>query len=245
MKADSQTTLREIVLEYRQAARVFESFGIDYCCGGKRTLEQACRQSNVAVETVLEVLRRPAAAEEGLDERWTSKSLRELADHIVLRHHVFVRQESPRLAELLKKVRGRHETAHPGLSRLEERFTELASELVLHMFKEEQILFPLIKRLEESTQGPGGDGTSFRGIEFPIQRMMAEHDDAGEALSAIRSLTDAFHPPADACPSFRALYEGLEEFERDLHTHIHLENNILFSRAAEMAGGRENGNVVR
>jgi regulator of cell morphogenesis and NO signaling len=114
------------------------------------------------------------------------------------------------------------------------------------MHKEEQVLFPLIKRLEGARRTDGVDGTSFRGIEFPIQRMMAEHDDAGEALRGIRSLTTALQPPVDACPSFRALYQGLEEFEQDLHHHIHLENNILFPRAVEMARtDEEDRNVVR
>jgi regulator of cell morphogenesis and NO signaling len=246
MKADSKTTVREITPDYPQAARVFESFGIDYCCGGKRPLEEACRQANVAVDTVLAALRRPLAAEEVLDGPWTSAALGDLADHIVLKHHAFVRQESPRLAQLLQEVRRRHETAHPELRRVDELFGALASELALHMLKEEQILFPMIKRLDEAWRADGADEASFRRIEFPIQRIMAEHDDAGEALSGIRSATTAFQPPADACPSFRALYQGLEEFERDLHRHIHLENNILFPRAVEMAKtDQEYGNAVR
>ena len=240
-----RTTVRDIVLENPQAARVFESFGIDYCCGGNRPLDEACRLANAAVETVLEVLRRPVTVEEVLDGRWNSASLEELADHIIETHHAFVRRESPRLADLLQKVRGRHATIHPELGRLEELFAGLASELADHMLKEEGILFPMIKRLEEATRADGAVGASFRGIEFPIQRMMAEHDDAGEALTGIHSLTAAFQPPADACTSFRALYQGLEEFERDLHRHIHLENNILFPRAVEMTRtAQENGSVV-
>jgi regulator of cell morphogenesis and NO signaling len=245
MNLASQTTVRDIVLENPQAPRVFESFGIDYCCGGKRPLDEACRQANVAVDTVLEMLRRPVPVEEVLDDRWNSASLKKLADHIVETHHAFVRRESPRLTGLLEKVRGRHATTHPELCRVEELFDGLASELADHMLKEERILFPMIKRLEEATRADGANGASFRGIEFPIQRMIAEHDDAGEALTRIHSLTAAFQPPADACTSFRALYQGLEEFERDLHRHIHLENNILFPRAVEMTRTvQENGSVV-
>jgi len=243
INVDSQTTVRDIVLENPQAAQVFESFGIDYCCGGKRPLEQACRQANVTVDTVLEVLRRPAA-EEISDDRWNTASLGELADHIAGAHHAFVREQSPRLTALAQKVRARHGTSHPELSRIEEVFGELASELVLHMLKEEQVLFPTIKRLE--TTRSTGEGMGFCGIEFPIQRMMAEHDDAAEALSAIRSLTSAFQPPAEACASFRALYQGLADFERDLHRHTHLENNILFPRALEMTNAvQESGCVAR
>jgi regulator of cell morphogenesis and NO signaling len=246
MNLASETTVRDIALENPQAARVFEFFGIDYCCGGRRPLDEACRQANVSVDTVLEVLRRPAPVEEGLDDRWNSASLAKLADHIVETHHAYVRRESPRLTDLLEKVRSRHATAHPELRRIQELFHGLASELADHMLKEERVLFPMIKRLEEARQVDEAGGASFRGIEFPIQRMMAEHNDAGEALSGIHSLTAAFQPPADACPSFRALYRGLEEFERDLHRHIHLENNILFPRAMEMTRTvQENCSVAR
>jgi regulator of cell morphogenesis and NO signaling len=246
MNLAPQTTVRDIVLENPQAALVFESFGIDYCCGGKRPLDEACRQANVALDMVLEVLRRLRPVEEVLDDRWNSASLEKLADHIVETHHAFVRRESPRLTDLLQKVRRRHATTHPELCRIEELFDGLASELADHMLKEERVLFPMIKRLEEATRGDGAVGASFRGIEFPIQRMMAEHDDAGEALTGIHSLTAAFHLPADACPSFRALYQGLAEFERDLHRPIHLENNILFPRAVEMIKTvQENCSAVR
>jgi regulator of cell morphogenesis and NO signaling len=245
MKLASQTTVRDIVLENPQAARVFESFGIDDCCGGKRPLDEACRQANVALDMVLEVLRRSRPVEEVLHDCWNSVSLEKLADHIVETHHAFVRRESPRLTDLLQKVRRRHATTHPELCRVEELFDGLASELANHMLKEERALFPMIKRLEEATRGDGAVGASFRGIEFPIQRMMAEHDDAGEALTGIHSLTAAFQAPADACPRFRALYQGLAEFEQDLHRHIHLENSILFPRAVEVTKTvQENCSVV-
>jgi regulator of cell morphogenesis and NO signaling len=140
------------------------------------------------------------------------------------------------LAELLGKVKAKHEGNHPELNRLEQLFRALASELKLHMLKEEQVLFPMIRQLEQTSREEDADTSDFAGITFPMERMISEHEDAGGILQEIRSLAGAFQAPADACPSFRALYQGLEEFERDLHQHIHLENNILFPRVRRLAG---------
>ncbi|PWU07973.1 MAG: iron-sulfur cluster repair di-iron protein [Terriglobia bacterium] len=224
MNASSQTTVREIVQEFPQAVRLFESAGIDYCCGGKRTLAEACQRGGIAVETVLDLLQQPTETGEARTDRWTSAELPELVDYIVQTHHAFVRRESPRLTELLTKVQAKHGTNHPELSEIAALFAALTRELSLHMRKEEQALFPLLK---------DRSGAGSHWVEFPIRQMMAEHEDAGDALAGIRSLSGGFEIPADACLSFAALYQGLEEFERDLHRHIHLENNILFPRALE------------
>jgi len=236
MAVELETTVRDIALEDPHAVRVFETFGIDYCCGGGHSLEEACRRANVAIDAVREALRRPVGAEDDAARNWAAASLEELTDHIVARHHTFVRRETARLVELLGKVKAKHEANHPELNRIEQLFQALASELKLHMRKEEQVLFPMVGQLEEASRERGADTAAFGGIAFPIGRMISEHEDAGGVLRSIRSLTGAFQAPADACPSFRALYQGLEEFERDLHQHIHLENNILFPRAARMAG---------
>ena len=238
MSVELEATVRHIAVERPQRVRAFESFGIDYCFGGMQSLEDACRQANVAVAEVRDALERPPEAEMGAGEDWTTASLEELSDHIVKRHHTFVRQETARLLELLAKVGAKHKTNHPELDRLEELFRALASELKLHMMKEEQVLFPMIRQLEQASRDEAADIAGFAGIMFPMERMISEHEDAGGILDEIRSLTGSFEPPADACPSFRALYQELEEFERDLYRHIHLEDNILFPRAARMAGIR-------
>jgi len=236
MSVALETTVRDIALENPHAVRVFESFGIDYCCGGGHSLEEACRQANVDAEALREALRRPADADDEAGRNWAAASLEELTDHIVSRHHTFVRRETARLTELLGKVKAKHMANHPELKPIDESFQALASELKLHMRKEEQVLFPMIGQLEEASREEDADTAAFAGIAFPIERMISEHEDAGEVLRSIRSQTGGFQAPADACPSFRALYQGLEEFERDLHRHIHLENNILFPRAARLAG---------
>ena len=238
MSVALETTVRDIALENPHAVRVFESFGIDYCCGGGHSLEEACRQANVDADALREALGRPADAEDDAGGNWATAALEELTCHIVSRHHTFVRRETARLIELLGKVRAKHLANHPELNQLAESFQALASELKLHMLKEEQVLFPMIQQLEEASREEDADTAAFAGIAFPIERMTSEHEDAGEILRSIRSQTGAFQPPPDARPSFRALYQGLEEFERDLHQHIHLENNILFPRAARLTGIR-------
>jgi regulator of cell morphogenesis and NO signaling len=153
---------------------------------------------------------------------------------------VFVRRETPRLGALLAKAVARHATAHPELKRIEELFVAIGQELSTHLMKEEQILFPYIQRMEQSIQAGGEVPPPFFGsVRRPIANMIAEHDDAGALLSQIRSLTNDYIAPADACPTLLALYRGLEEFERDLHHHVHLENNILFPKAVEMEGKNE------
>ena len=236
MSVELETTVRDIAVEYPQTVRVFESFGIDYCCGGEQSLEGACRRASVSVAEVREALELAFEAETDAGEDWTAASLEVLTGHIVTRHHTFVRGKTVRLAELLGKVKAKHEGNHPELNRLEQLFRALASELKLHMLKEEQVLFPMIRQLEQTSREEDADTSDFAGITFPMERMISEHEDAGGILQEIRSLAGAFQAPADACPSFRALYQGLEEFERDLHQHIHLENNILFPRVRRLAG---------
>lgn len=232
MEPNTNTTVRSIVLENPKAFRVFEAYRIDYCCGGERPLGEACRNANVAVETVLNELGRTTAAE-AASEDWSKASLAALADHIIEKHHGSVRRESARLAELSQKVKAHHLERHPELNRVGELFEALSSELAMHMMKEEQVLFPMIKRLEQATRNGAAAGAGFCSMEFPVRQMMLEHDDAGELLHGIRKQTSEFQAPPDACPSFRALYQGLKDFELDLHQHIHLENNILFPRALE------------
>jgi regulator of cell morphogenesis and NO signaling len=236
MSLDLETTVRDIAKKYPQAVRVFESFGIDYCCGGMQSLDEACRRAFISVAQVREALERSPESQDDTGADWAAASLAELTDHIVARHHTFVRQETARLTELLGKVKAKHESNHPEMNRLEELFRALASELKLHMRKEEQVLFPMIRHLEQASREQDSEMADFAGIVFPIERMISEHEDAGGILREIRTLTRSFEPPADACTSFCALYHGLEKFERDLHRHIHLENNILFPRAASMAG---------
>jgi regulator of cell morphogenesis and NO signaling len=236
MTPNSNQTVREIAINNPATVRIFETLGIDYCCGGKRSLQEACDRANVQMARALELLAdakpEPVSSEEN---RWVNASFLALTEHIVARHHHYVRQEAPRLETLLDKVVSRHGEAHPELLSIRELFSALAQELFAHMLKEEHVLFPFLARMEAAeragTPPPSG---CFESVGVPIARMLADHDDAGELTSRIRAISSNFEAPDGACPSYRGLHHGLQEFEQDLHHHIHLENNILFPRALEM-----------
>ena len=231
-----EKTVREIATENPSSIRVFESLGIDYCCGGKRSLTDACARADIDIDGVLILLakadRDSQAPESG---EWNARPLRDLIAHIVEQHHGFVRQETPRIESLLSKVAAKHGPAHPEIAQIEQLFTAIGQELSTHMLKEEQVLFPYIERMEQAVlNGTPVPPAFFGSVKRPIANMIADHDDAGALLAQIRELSNAYTAPGGACPTFLALYRGLQEFERDLHRHVHLENNILFPRAVEM-----------
>ena len=236
MQTTIEKTVREIALENPSSIRVFESLGIDYCCGGKRPLSDACSHARVDLDRVVELLesaKRDLQAPEAGE--WREKPLHELIEHIVAKHHGYVRQEGPRIQGMLTKVLAKHGGAHPEIAKINELFTAIVQELSTHMLKEEQVLFPYIHRMEQALQaGMPVPAALFGTVKRPIANMVADHDDAGALLAQIRDLSGGFRIPAGACPTFVGLYSGLEAFERDLHHHVHLENNILFPRAIEM-----------
>jgi len=235
MAITAETPVREIAAGQPAAVRVFERAGIDFCCGGGRKLQDACAASNANLEEVLAQLEAVAGSSDGPSKNWQSATLGELIRHIVESHHVYVREESPRLQALVEKVLSKHGDTHPELADVRQQFAELRTDLAHHMLKEEQVLFPYIERMETSVRNGDGVPTPFFGtVRNPVQAMMNEHDRAGELLKQIRVLTNDFQPPAGACPTYCAMLAGLEDFERDLHQHVHLENNILFPRAVRM-----------
>ncbi len=226
---DPMTTVGELVAENPRRARVCERFGIDYCCGGKVPLREACAAGGIDVEQIVQALAQAdagAATAGGTD--WRSASLAELSANIVDTHHAYLRRELPRLAQMTAKVREVHEARHPELQEVQEVYVGLRAELELHMMKEEQVLFPLIRTMEANGVVAAAHCGSVRN---PIRVMEHEHDTAGTALLRLRTLTNGYAAPADGCNTYRALVSGLAELEADLHKHIHKENNILFPRA--------------
>src|SRR5689334_2672268 len=207
-------TVREIVLETPHAARVFESLGVDYCCGGNRPLDEACAAAHLSVDEVVRALEEAAKSPSAPQKEWPAESLGALIDHIQSTHHVFTRSELTRIRALLDKVCGVHGKNHPELNEVREVFLALAQELTTHLMKEEMVLFPYIGRMEESVlQKEPVLPAPFGTVENPIHAMMQEHDTAGDALRRIRELTHSFTAPEDACVSYRMLYEALKGFE--------------------------------
>jgi len=201
-------TLADVVTEEPGAARVLEGFGLDYCCGGRRTLADACGREGVDPNRVLDALGDLAP---GPEPDWAQMAPEELVDHLETTHHAYLHAELPRLHALVDKVTGVHGVRHAELVDVRAAFAALRDDLEPHLQKEERILFPLIRELAT-----------------PISVMLAEHDRAGELLATLRRMTDGYQPPADGCASYRALYAGLAELEADIHLHVHKENNLLF-----------------
>ena len=235
---DTSKTVREYAVEVPQAVRVFEKLGIDYCCGGGKSLSEACAQIKVPVEEVLNHLKTSTTTETKAASDWAEAELSDLVDHIIGKHHAYVKQELPRLDLLLNKVAGKHSEKHPELKRVQIVFGTMRDELNSHLMKEEQILFPYIKELQLSS-GNGSRRSMFGSVRNPIHMMEIEHDAAGDALRELREITGEYIAPEEGCFSYKTLYRGLAEFEADLHQHIHLENNILFPRAIELEGQRK------
>ena len=219
MEIQKNTPVGKIASEHPAATRVFHRFGIDFCCGGGKSIEVACTKRGVDTTIVLDALREELKDPDPDATDWNTADLADLIGHILTAYHRPLQSELPRLDAMTKKVASVHHDKDARLEQLRDLFTDLNNELTSHMMKEEQILFPMILQ---------GQGASAGG---PISVMEHEHDSAGATLRKMRALTDNFEPPAEACNTWRAMFHGLKELERELHLHIHLENNILFPRA--------------
>ncbi|MBS1825805.1 MAG: iron-sulfur cluster repair di-iron protein [Acidobacteria bacterium] len=240
MAIAQQQTVAEIAANSLAAVRVFEKWGIDYCCGGKRPLADVCRDKGFdprAVEAELDVAQAGSPAPE-VD--WNEAPLTDLVAHIVATHHAYLNRELPAIAVRLEKVyRVYNQRYGPTLTGLPEVFAALRAELETHMRKEEMVLFPAVAAYETAVRnGAPLPASCFGTVANPIRMMEAEHESAGQALAQIREITKDFELPGYACVTFRALMSGLAELEADLHLHIHLENNILFPRAIRLEASR-------
>jgi regulator of cell morphogenesis and NO signaling len=235
MNLSSETQVKEIALSNPGARHILEDAGIDYCCGGGKSLQEACLKANVPEAEILFRLRQNSEQVSPSESRWRSAPLAELTKHIRERHHQYVRDSIPRLRALLARIREKHGSKHRELCEIEKLFGDIAREMLMHMQKEEQILFPFIDALEHAANDDRSiEPPFFQTVKNPIHAMMKDHDSAGELMRQIRTASDEYGAPVDACTSYKAAYQGLEEFEKDLHLHVHLENNILFPRAADL-----------
>lgn len=220
----------ELARETPGLGRLFDQLGIDFCCGGRKTLRDACTARGLDVHTVAALLATaPLLPAQCPDTR--TMTLASLVDHIVSTHHAYTREELPRLSQWIDKVAAAHGTWDGRLIELSATFREFHSGLAEHMVKEEHVLFPMIVQMEQSGLVPMPHCGS---IENPIQVMEAEHDNAGHALARMRELTDGYTPPAHACNTYRTMLDALARLERDIHQHVHEENNVLFPRASDL-----------
>lgn len=227
-------TVADVVTENIKAAHVFKKYGIDFCCGGGVSIKKACEKAEidpVLVET--EILNLENIKDRALD--FNSWKLDFLTDHIINVHHGYVEESSPLLLQYSQRVNHVHGHHYTELAEIESLVKQVVQELAAHMKKEELILFPFIKKLvkaeREDTEVPP---IHFGTVENPIKMMEAEHEEAGEILRKIAKLSNNFTPPQGACNTYKAFYSKLEEFEQDLHQHVHLENNILFPKALKL-----------
>jgi regulator of cell morphogenesis and NO signaling len=220
-------TVGEIVAGNPSQARVFQAFGIDFCCQGGRTLREACTLKGVGLESVIEQLEAAAASKTAPEDNPALLPPVELIEHIVDKHHAYLRAELPRIHAMADRVAKVHGGHTPSLVEVFQIFCEMAEELDGHMMKEEQVLFPAIQAL--------CIGNSVMPLDGPVACMLQEHDDAGSALARLRECTNGFTPPPEACNTYRALFAGLAELEEDLHRHIHLENSVLFPQALALS----------
>lgn len=230
-----ETPLSQAVNENPQIVPILEDLGLDFCCGGAQTLAEACRGKGLDPKTVVAMLGAVGRAERapsGFDERIVGLSTSEMTHHIERTHHAFLHAAVPRLRREMDAVLHAHGAKHPELRELRSIMLGFFDEIQQHMAKEEQILFPMIRGMAE----PGSGGGAFHcgGVEGPIHVMREEHDAAGRAMARMRSLGKGYQVPADACETWKALYRGLDELERDMHVHVHTENNLLFPRALSM-----------
>lgn len=235
MQFTEKDIVGQIVAQDYRAADVFNSYGIDFCCRGNRSLEEVAQHNNIEVGELVGKLN-SIQSNTGNDQvDYQSWELDLLADYIEKKHHRFTRRRIPEIEQYLNKIVQVHGDRHPELAEIATHFQATKREMTEHMEKEESILFPHIRSMiEAELDRKPLESAEFGSVDNPIQEMMEEHDHEGIRFREISALSNGYTPPADACNTYRVTYQLLKEFEQDLHLHIHLENNILFPKAAEM-----------
>ncbi len=230
----TEPTIGEMVANDYRKAEVFKRFGIDFCCGGKELLDKTCNKRGIDLAEVKQALNELDEIPQ-VSHDYHNWELDVLSDYITEKHHKYVNQALPLLDEFSTKVAKVHGNSHPELIEIDSLYRAIANELPIHMDKEESILFPYIRQMAMAKRNnellaPSPFGT----IRNPINMMEMEHDSAGGNMQAIRELSNGYNPPEEACNTYRVLYGKLQEFENDLHQHIHLENNILFPKSINL-----------
>jgi regulator of cell morphogenesis and NO signaling len=235
MEIRYETRVADIATEYPATVRVFQKYGIDFCCGGKRPVGQVCGEKKVGLAQLRRELDVAAAGAELNVVSWHTWSIAQVVNGIIERYHRPLDEELPRLSQMMRKVLAVHGDRHKELAEVSATFGAIRNELRLHMLKEEEMLFPYVVSIEAASLGGGTPGDARTApIGGSVAAMEEEHQAIGQRLAALRELTGGYRPPADACNTFRGLYHGLEALEHSVHEHVHVENNILFPRAARV-----------
>lgn len=232
MEINQNNIIGDLVAKDYRAASVFRKYGIDFCCQGNRTINDACEKKHIDAKLVVDDLAKVTNEQGSKATDYKSWPLDLLADYIEKKHHRYVEEKILEIKPYLDKICGVHGERHPELFEIQEQFYTSAGELAAHMKKEEFILFPFVRKMVKATQdGAKVNSPQFDTVQNPVQMMMDEHLTEGDRFSRIDFLSNHYTPPADGCNTYRVTYALLKEFEQDLHLHIHLENNILFPGA--------------
>jgi regulator of cell morphogenesis and NO signaling len=232
MTIQETSTIGEFVAQDYRTAAIFSKYGIDFCCKGQKSIEEVCSENDINETNLLNDLNAVLATKKEAETDFNLLSLDLLIDYIEKKHHLFIKEKTPEILQFLVKLCGYHGNNHPELFEINQLFKDSAEELFPHMKKEELILFPFIKEMINATKSHGSiERPYFETIKNPIAAMMNEHNVEGEHFRTIATLTNNYTPPVDACNTFKTTYKMLEDFEQDLHKHIHLESNILFPKA--------------
>ncbi len=235
MNINKNQIIGELVAKYYRTASVFKKYGIDFCCQGNRTINDACEAKKIDETLVISDINAKLKSDSNIENDYQSWPLDLLADYIEKKHHRYVQEKTLEILPYLDKICRVHGDRHPELLEINEHFKTTAGELAAHMKKEEFILFPFVRKLVKSEhEHTSVIAPPFGTIQNPIQMMMDEHTNEGERFRKIEALSNNYTPPQDACNTYSVTFALLKEFEQDLHMHIHLENNILFPKAIEL-----------
>lgn len=232
-----ETTVGELVRAVPNRSRIFENLGIDYCCGGKKPLAELCRAKGLDPATVVAMLTALDGATDSSSANPDTMGLAELCDHIEHAHHDYLREELPRLDFMTRKVAAVHGDHEPRLHEVRRVFESFNAAITDHTNEEESVVFPRIRQLE-ANPGQAADDAE---LQTAFAKLESEHDNAGAALEHFKALTDSYTPPDWACNTFRAMYDALDKLERNMHQHVHKENNVLFPKALALAANERPG----
>jgi len=227
-------TIGEFVTEDYRTAAVFEKHGIDFCCGGKVVLSEACREKGIELDKILAELVSAGSTPLGRSQDYAAWDLSFLSDYIINVHHAYLWENLPLIAAYTHKVAQVHGANHPEVIEIASIFDRIATDMDAHLRQEEEVLFPTIRHVEAAWKtGTALDAKDLETIRVSLAKLIREHDEVGEAIHTIRHLSNDYALPSDACNTYTVTYQKLSEFEDDLHKHVHLENNILFPKAAK------------